>query len=542
MLNIVLVDDEQLIIHHMIKIISYFDIPHKIVGTANNNQQALTIIRETHPNLVITDIRMGASNGLDLCDTLQVTMPHTKILILSGFDDFAYAQKAFRYNVFSYLLKPINEQELYEQLTQIHSIIMKEKEDQAQDFLLKKQIRECLPLMQEWFFKIIRENEKNLDIIDSTFQLFQIDILNPLYQSVYIDFSQENTAGKVEQDFVHISTLAQTVTLLASDRLKMIYFYDTSSITLILSSDCNSEEELHRECYRLADRIKQYLDFNYNSQFSIGLSTIVKNLTHLLQSVKDAITASKYSFYIGFNEIICITDVELRSTSELVPNFRYIQEDLLKHLKLCDRIHAAQSLNIFYLNVLQLHGERHLTINKFVELYYYLSNALVQEFDFEKDTQPEIISQIEFCSNLEEIKETLIHYIYRAIDDIEQLRTNKSQKLINKAKAYIQANYAHDISLESISGEIGLSACYLSTLFKNMERISIKEYIIDIRIEASKKYLQDVNMKIYEVAANVGYTDSRYFSQLFRKKTGYTPGQYREFCSDQPASTSGNLP
>ena len=44
-----------------------------------------------------------------------------------------------------------------------------------------------------------------------------------------------------------------------------------------------------------------------------------------------------------------------------------------------------------------------------------------------------------------------------------------------------------------------------------------------------EKYLRDIQLKIYEVAANVGYTDSRYFSQLFRKKTGYTPGQYREF-------------
>ena len=123
MLYIVLVDDEQLVIHHLVKLISTFDIPHKIVGTANNNQQALRIIRETHPNLIITDIRMGASNGLDLCDTLRVTMPHAKLIILSGFDDFGYAQKALRYNVFNYLLKPVNEKELYEQLSQIHGIL-----------------------------------------------------------------------------------------------------------------------------------------------------------------------------------------------------------------------------------------------------------------------------------------------------------------------------------------------------------------------------------------------------------------------------------
>ena len=74
MLYIVWVDDEQLVIHHLVKLISTFDIPHKIVGTANNNQQALRIIRETHPNLIITDIRMGASNGLNLCGTMCLTI------------------------------------------------------------------------------------------------------------------------------------------------------------------------------------------------------------------------------------------------------------------------------------------------------------------------------------------------------------------------------------------------------------------------------------------------------------------------------------
>ncbi|MBU3874220.1 response regulator [Faecalicatena sp. AGMB00832] len=530
MLNIVLVDDEQLIIHHLIKIISSFDIPHKIVGTANNNQQALTIIRETHPNLVITDIRMGASNGLDLCDTLKVTMPHTKVIILSGFDDFTYAQKALSYNVFNYLLKPINEKDLYDQLTQVQEILEKEKEAEAKDFMLKEQLQECLPLMQEWFFKIIRENLDHLEIIDSTFRLFNIDILNESYQSLYIDFSQDNDeAQAVEKDFLNVSRLAQTIMLFIGDYFKTIYFYDTSSITIILSSENTQIEEVHQRSYHLADRIRQYLDFNYPRHFSIGLSTTVQNISSLRQSVKDAIAASKYSFYIGFNEIICITDVELRNTGETIPNFKYIQEDLLKYVKLCDLPHCEQYLNIFYLNVLQLHGDRSLATNKFLELYYYLSNALNQEFDLGHIPSQEVVSQIKSCTNLEEIKNILSHYITGSIREIEQMRTTKSRKLIDRAKAYIQENYAHDISLESIAFEIGLSACYLSTLFKNIEKTSIKEYIIDVRIEASKQYLLDIDLKIYEVAANVGYTDSRYFSQLFRKKTGYTPGQYREF-------------
>lgn len=529
MLHIVLVDDEQLIIHHLIQIISKFDIPHKIVGTATNNEQALTIIRETRPNLVITDIRMGASNGLNLCETLSITMPQIKLIILSGYDDFNYAQKAFRFNVFHYLLKPINENELYHQLSQVSSVIQQETEAETKEFQLKAQIHDCLPLMQEWFFKNIRENSANPEAIDSVFQLFDIDIMNPIYQTIYISLLQETDVQKIEKDFMNVSKLAQTILLFVDNSIKAIHFYDASSITLILSASFTDNEQMQQQSYQLADRIRQYLDFSYEHHFSIGLSTTVQNIASLRQSVKDAIAASKYSFYIGFNEIICISDVELRTNNDFLPNFKYIQEDLLKYLKLCDLTNALQYLNIFYLNVLQLHNTQSLSTNKFLELYYYLSNAVNEEFRFEIPSFPETIDQIEACVNLEEIKVVLTTYIQNTISAIEQLRTNKSQKLVDKAKTYIQNNYFHDISLDSIAYEIGLSSCYLSTLFKNIEKISLKDYITDIRINASKEYLKDVNMKIYEVAANVGYTDSRYFSQLFRKKTGYTPGQYREF-------------
>lgn len=327
---------------------------------------------------------------------------------------------------------------------------------------------------------------------------------------------------------VSTSRLAQTIMLLSDSSLKNIYFYDFNSITIILSSD-HSAVQMSKQVYQYADRIRQFLNFNEDRAFSIGLSCVTQDIARLQQSVKDAVFASKYSFYIGFHEIICITDVELRGTGEVIPDFKFIEEELLKSVKLCDRSHSFQTLHIFYLSVLQLHGERNLAVNKFLELYYFLANALHQEFGIDTSASHDTAKQISAGHNLENIQAVLKEYISRRIEEIELLRTHKSQKFIDLAKEYIGSHYAQDISLESIAYEIGLSACYLSTLFKNIEKVSIKEYITDIRIEASKNYLKDVSLKIYEVAANVGYMDSRYFSQLFRKKTGYTPGQYREF-------------
>ena len=132
-------------------------------------------------------------------------------------------------------------------MTKVREILEKEKEAEAKDFMLKEQLQECLPLMQEWFFKIIRENLDHLEIIDSTFRLFNIDILNESYQSLYIDFSQDNGESQaVEKDFLNVSRLAQTIMLFIGDYFKTIYFYDTSSITIILSSENTQIEEVHQ--------------------------------------------------------------------------------------------------------------------------------------------------------------------------------------------------------------------------------------------------------------------------------------------------------
>lgn len=529
MLKIVLIDDEQLIINHLIKMISSFDIPHQIVGSANNNRQALNIIRSTHPNLVITDICMGASNGLDLCEILKTTMPRTKIIILSGFDTFDYAQKALTFNVHSYLLKPVNQQKLYETLKEIHAQIELEQEQETKSFLLKQQLTNCLPLMQDWFFKLIYESRKNPQLLDSTLKLFHIDILNSLYQVIYINLPSPLNSEELENGYLQISQYAQMLTLFIDDSIKRLVFYDVHSLTFILSAECSPMDAFQQKTYTIADKMLQYLDFNHHGNFSIGLSSPTDTLALIKQSVKDAVYASNYSFYVGFGKIICITDIDLKSSAEVQSNFKYIQEDLLKSIKLCDKEESLNNLHIFYLNVLQLHNEKIITVNKFIELYYYLSNAIQQEFNLPSINSLELVNKITVSYNSEKIKELMSEYIITIIDSINELRENKSNILIQKTKEYILANYNHDISLESIAHEIGLSTCYLSTLFKSIEDTSIKEYIIDVRINAAKELLKKENLKIYEISADVGYTDSRYFSQLFRKKTGYTPGQYREF-------------
>ncbi|MFV0362514.1 MAG: response regulator [Suipraeoptans sp.] len=528
MMKVVLVDDENLVINHLIELLYNRNLPLEIVGTANSTWQAMKVCKEKKPDLVITDIRMGSSNGLDLCEDLKVALPYTKIIILSGYDDFQYAQRALLYNVIGYMLKPIDEDELYNKVKVANSIFIDDEMQKDNSDKLREQLIHSLPLMKDWFFHMIHLYHDNPKQLKENLSLFQIDILNNYYQVIYINLTRQQKDNTLESNLESNSRMVNTFSIFIEKDTKSLFFYNDYSVIIILSEE--TDIAINELSNKLSEKIKQYITFNYDSNFSIGLSSPTKDISYLNTATKDANLASNYSFYMGYGEIVCITDVESRDNiTDGFSDFANVQEKILKYIKLCDTEHTQKQLRIFSLALLQMRLDINFMKNKYIELYFYLSNSIIREFEFLKAESNTIHKQLEESSKLEETQKIVEDYVYTLISKIWKSRTDKNQAFINNTKRYIETHFKNNISLEVIAEEIGLSPCYLSTLFSNSEKISIKEYIINIRIEASKQLLKDTSLKIYEVAGSVGYMDSRYFSQLFKKKTGYTPKQYQEF-------------
>lgn len=537
MLKIVLVDDEPLTLIHLEHILRSFSLPIEICGTASNSKEALQIIKETHPNIVITDIRMGNSNGLDLCEKLSIIMPYTKIIVISGYDEFEYAKRAIACNVTDYILKPINSEELYTRICNIGEIIQKDEKQQEYNIKLRNQIIDCLPMLNDWFFKIVKNYSYDSSKLAETFNLFNINILGSIYQIIYIEIDTF-TNTTFENDVNKMDSFSKTLSLLVNHDIKSVYFYDTHSIIFIISCESISRMEFSRITYNIADKFLQYLEYNCNGNFSIGLSTTFKNIQLISNNVNEAKRASTYSFYIGHNKIISIDDVEERNKVNLTESFISLQENILMKIKMCNLEQSMDSLDLLLNELIEMQTSITFTKNKFIELYFYLLNSIEQEFGTLKDNADDLYTYLIKATSVVQIRQIFYLYFNQVIKTINDSRQDKSFKIIEKTKRYIQNNISKNISLESIAYDIGLSACYLSTLFKNIEHLSIKEYIINTRINHAKELLKDESAKIYEIALSVGYTDSRYFSQLFRKVTGYTPGQYREFlkqeCSPLP--------
>ncbi|MEG1296227.1 MAG: response regulator [Niameybacter sp.] len=106
--NVLIVDDENFVVKSLVSSINWDSLKLHVSTTCTNGVDALDYI-EHHPiDIVITDIRMPGFTGLDLCSSLHTKYPHIKIILISGYADFAYAQKAIKYNVIGYCVNPLD--------------------------------------------------------------------------------------------------------------------------------------------------------------------------------------------------------------------------------------------------------------------------------------------------------------------------------------------------------------------------------------------------------------------------------------------------
>lgn len=125
--TIIVAEDEELLLNHLVEKLEQHVEGFKVIGKAQTGFQALNLINELAPDVLITDIQMPNMNGIELLEQVHVKHPHVKCIILSGYAEFAYAQKAIHYGVSEYLLKPIDPADLAKVFSRVRMELQKNK-------------------------------------------------------------------------------------------------------------------------------------------------------------------------------------------------------------------------------------------------------------------------------------------------------------------------------------------------------------------------------------------------------------------------------
>ena len=184
MFKVFLVEDEIVVREGIRKSINWEQYGFTYTGDASDGELALPMIRQIQPDLLITDIKMPFMDGLALIELVRKELPKTRIVIISGYDDFTYAQQAIRMGVEQYLLKPIIKEKMVEILLEMREKLEDELRQKEYIESFRREAQEYENFSRRDFFEQIVTGVLSVSEISETAKSMGIDLNAPCYNIV----------------------------------------------------------------------------------------------------------------------------------------------------------------------------------------------------------------------------------------------------------------------------------------------------------------------------------------------------------------------
>lgn len=532
MYSIIIVEDEVDVRKAIIDIVEWDKLGFRLVGETGNGQEALTLIEEDSPDVIITDIKMPFMGGITLAERVREINPVTKIVFLTGFDDFGYAISAIKLNVIDYLLKPISAQKLTETLISIKEKLDEERQEIRDMERLKEGYNENLDLRKTSFLISMITDEAPAEE-DNTFSLqmayeYGLRLLGERFLLFVLSFDSPSlTDAAVPVDDIEFLKFSVTCSLctIAEKYLDGEIFIYGSVIVGILS---DSAKNLEAYSDILINEIHQSIPHFYGFTATIGVSNPYSDISQTRNAFLAARGAINYRMVLGDGKIIYLSDVE--KGQSYVPVFSDTRDTQLRSII---KAGSKDELTAFVDEIFAEMKERTASQESYriclIEMYGAVLRTLKNVSGSIKGLAGDLAFREDiFGQHHDKQRSWLEGVCHEAMDHIRKQQKTSAGVFVEKGYDYMKKNYAYpDISLKTVSGFLHISASYFSSIFKKETGQSFTDALIEIRMEAARELLLTTGLKIFEIAERAGYSDQHYFSYCFKKYFGKSPGDMR---------------
>lgn len=488
MYKVFIVDDEPIIREGLKKIINWDGCGFKIVGEAGDGLEAFEKISKLKPDLCIIDIKMPEIDGLELISKIKEIKNDTKILILTGYPEFDYAQRAIDLGVEGYILKPVDPEILLDKLNKLYIQLEKEKIllENSKERILEKLLKGYLELNDEEVNRIF-----NLNLPWKSYQVILIysekerdcyRIFKELLRFFSFCFIVEGRVGVVIEDFVKERRKLLTLKNFLKNKFEDYFIFSVGNkVSSIKQINCS---------YKTALSLLQKRFLYENKGF-------------LISSERSCLSNLKGSF--DFKDKII----------KAIESFDFIALDVLLEEKM--RLHIANE------------DEEHEIKLSYFDLYINVITSLSFQYSKFKDFSEKYLKKRIFDEFYN--KKTLLD-LHNYIKDLFLDVFKDFSEIVGsspfwKIAEYIEANYYKDLKLKNIAREFGYNPCYLGKIFKKYTGEKFNTFLDKVRICKAKDLLIS-GMKVVDVAEKVGYKDLDYFVYKFKKYTGKSPQSFKE--------------
>ena len=520
MYKVFLVEDEILTREGIRDNVDWHASGFEFCGEAADGEIALPLLRTSQPDVLITDIKMPFMDGLQLIKIVRERMPWVKIIILSGHDEFEYAQQAINLGVTDYLLKPVTVQKLQNVLQKLTVQLDQERKEQANLKKLQEQVEENRAVLCErLLFKLVVGAVSPSEAIEKG-QMLGLNLMARHYLVLILKIELGDRSEQYDHDgYQHVQ---QVVTALMEKNPDVFVLKrDWGDLILIMKGE--TSEYLEEERDLLLAEIRQEIAKTHY-QVTVGIGSSKNQIAEISQSFVEALVNAQNP--AGENKSGLNRAVE--------------QAELLKVDKSAVEIYlrsgAKNGFDEFFQAYLGPLGKTALKSNLirnyiFVDVILAIAK-LVNDLGGDVDQViPELNSIETIMSNINSIEQLReqIHKILSSALTYRDSRPNGQYKnLIRQAKEYLERCYTDpELSLNAVAAQANLSASHFSVVFSQETGQTFKEYLTEIRINKAKELLRMTSLRAADIAYQVGYNDPHYFSSVFKKNTGLSPIEFR---------------
>lgn len=520
--RVLLVDDEAEIRQGISQKMEWEALGFTLVGQGENGREALELAEQLRPDVVLTDIQMPFLDGLELCRLLSARSPATKFVIFSGFDQFTYAKQAISLNVFEYILKPINAQELSQVLLRLREDLDQERRTQQDIALLEQHYQEHLPLLRELFLSRLLEGRIPSEEIPSSLENLSLSLQGERYLVALLELQGGNRDRSLNA--MALQQMLETYFRWDPDCYCQFFYGDAMAMIVGLGQE-DSPYPFITEINGICDLCSSYL----NASLTVGVGLPCQGLDLLSQSHQGAKNALDYRVLLQGGKALFIGDIVPSQEKTLV--FSQNQE---QELTRCIKLGQPEELRAIVEKMVEALYASGMSLWQSQLYFMELITAvlkLIRSFGLESQ---DIFGQnfagkalTEFAHQ-EELTAWLMDHCLRIQENIRKQHSDTTWHTVEKAKEFIQTHYAQpDLSVETLCQYLHLSPTYFSALFKGETGVTFTTFVTQIRMEQGAHLLRTTQDKTYVIGEQVGYLDSNYFSYVFKKHFGVSPTKYR---------------
>lgn len=516
--HVLLVDDEAIDLEWLRRRVLNSGLNLIVVGTASSGFNALKIIEEEPVDIILSDIRMPIMSGTDFARRARILNPKVKISFISGHEDFSYAKEAIEINASGYLLKPVEDNDLYGMLTSLCTKVEQEREQE-------RSYSETVSLVNKEL--LLRWFEGNSP---EPVRPHLLNTLTPLLQKgaavaiVEIDDLEWKMRGLSEEEIQMIMRQISEIihSFVAHAKLGTLLDIHHSRF-VILSTHLQNIFLIHLE--QLIHEVSDATPCTV----TIGVGRYAQHEAELHESFQQAQAALSAKWLLGKNRLIHDT-TELSPGAARGARIELTVEQLLEAIIEYDLVAIDDHLLELFTKDLPAAGKKDvyemiIRITSKLHADLQQQNENLYELLQWESHQPDILFQFETIQDI-------LSWMRRRFFELSELlyvkRQRHKRKLIDEILRYVEENLEKKITLKEVAAHFDFTPNYLGYVFKEEYGQPFSEYANERKTNRVSELLKDPTLKIYEIAERMGYKNILYFNRQYKEITGMTPREYRK--------------